>query len=330
MERTNKLGGKGFLARLGKVEVITMILALLAEMLIFGLLSPHFFTANNLLTIVQYCALVGIAALPFSLLGISGSMDLSLGSTVAFTSMVVAMTFQAMGGTNTALAVSILAGIVAGAVVGAINGFFIAKMKLMPFIATLTSMNYLRGIAYLLRNGQSIAVLEKNFGVIGRGRTFGLPNTLYIYVVLIVIFWFIAKYTVFGRRSYMVGGNQDAARLMGINVDKHLIILHIITSAVTGFVGFLTASQVGAALPQSSSEFGFDVISGAVLGGVSIAGGKGSPLYSVLGVLILAVLDNALIILNVSSYWQLVVSGVLLLFAVTLDSVKNMQAAKKY
>ena len=161
-------------------------------------------------------------------------------------------------------------------------------------------------------------------------RTFGLPNTLYIYLVLIVVFWFIAKYTVFGRRSYMVGGNQDAARLMGINVEKHLIILHIITSAVTGFVGFLTASQVGAALPNSSSEFGFDVISAAVLGGVSIAGGKGSPLYSVLGVLILAILDNGLIILNVSTYWQLVVSGLILLFAVTLDSVKNMQAAKKY
>ena len=330
MERTNKLGGKGLLARLGKVEVITMIIALIVEMVVFGLLSPHFFTVNNLLTIVQYCSLVGIAALPFSILGISGSMDLSLGSTVAFTSMIVAITFQELGGSNTALVVSILAGIASGAVVGFINGFFIAKMKLMPFIATLTSMNYLRGIAYLLRNGQSIAVLEKNFGFIGRGRTFGMPNTLYIYVVLIVVFWFVAKYTVFGRRSYMVGGNQDAARLMGINVDKHLIILHILTSAVTGFVGFLTASQVGAALPQSSSEFGFDVISGAVLGGVSIAGGKGSPLYSVLGVLILAILDNALIILNVSSYWQLVVSGVLLLFAVTLDSVKNMQAAKKY
>ena len=330
MEGKNRLGSKRILARLGKVEVITMILALIAEMILFSLLSPHFFTVSNLLTIVQYCALVGIVALPFSILGISGSMDLSLGSTVAFTSMIVAITFKDMGGTTTALLVAILVGIAAGAAVGAINGFFIAKMKLAPFIATLTSMNYLRGIAYLLRNGQPVAVMEKSFGVVGRGRTFGLPNTLYIYLVLIVVFWFIAKYTVFGRRSYMVGGNQDAARLMGINVEKHLIILHIITSAVTGFVGFLTASQVGAALPNSSSEFGFDVISAAVLGGVSIAGGKGSPLYSVLGVLILAILDNGLIILNISTYWQLVVSGLILLFAVTLDSVKNMQAAKKY
>lgn len=330
MEGTAKSGMAQIVKKLGKVEVLTMILTLIVEMIAFSILSPHFFKLNNLLTIIQYCALMGIVGLPFSILGISGSMDLSLGSTVAFTSMIACLVFRKLGGDNLALIICILASIAAGGVVGAVNGFFIAKVKLAPFIATLTSMQYLRGMAYLFTNGQSIMVLQKNFAVLGRGRSMGIPNTLWIYLVLIVVFWFISKYTVFGRRSYMVGGNIEAARLMGINTSKHLIICHILTSAATGFVGFLTASQVGAAIPSSSSEFGFDVISGVILGGVSIAGGKGSPVYSVLGILILAILDNGLIILNVSSYWQLVFSGIILLFAVTVDALKNMQAMRKY
>ena len=325
MEQTNRMSFKKFL----KADSLAIIVALIVEIIIFGILSPYFFTSGNLLTILQYCALTGLAALPMTLLMISANFDMSLGSQVALCSCVVGMICRSTDiGWGTVLLAMVVA-IVIGAICGFINSFFIMKVNLPPFIATMAMMQALRGCAYLMTNGQSIMLLSPVFGVLGRGRTFGIPNTVYIFVVFVVIFAFIAKYTVFGRRAYTIGGNDVAARLSGINVQRTSMILYMLTGAMCGLVGLLTASQLGSAIPSSHNDFAFDVISAVVLGGVAMNGGKGTIGGTVVGVLVLAILDNGLIMLNVSSHWQLVCSGIVLLLAVSIDSLKQMRMKTK-
>ena len=315
--------------KLLKVDYIAVIVALILEVAIFGILSPYFFTMNNLLTLLQYCALTGLVALPYTLLMISGNFDMSMGSQVALVSCVVAtICHDNTIGWGTVL-LSILAAMIIGGICGYLNSVFILKVGLPPFIATMAMMQALRGVAYLLTNGSSIMVTSKVFGILGRKKTFGIPNTVYILVVFIIIFAFIAKYTVFGRRAYTIGGNKTAARLYGINVHRNVTILYIINSAMCGLVGMLYTSQLGAAIPSSNANFAFDVISAVVLGGCAMDGGKGTMAGTIMGVLILAILDNGLIMLNVSSHWQLVCSGVVLLIAVSIDSLKQKRIDKK-
>ena len=315
--------------KLLKVDYIAVIVALILEVAIFGILSPYFFTMNNLLTILQYCALTGLVALPYTLLMISGNFDMSMGSQVALVSCVVAtICHDNTIGWGTVL-LSILAAMIIGGICGYLNSVFSLKVGLPPFIATMAMMQALRGVAYLLTNGSSIMVTSKVFGILGRKKTFGIPNTVYILVVFIIIFAFIAKYTVFGRRAYTIGGNKTAARLSGINVHRNVTILYIINSAMCGLVGMLYTSQLGAAIPSSNANFAFDVISAVVLGGCAMDGGKGTMAGTIMGVLILAILDNGLIMLNVSSHWQLVCSGVVLLIAVSIDSLKQKRIDKK-
>lgn len=315
--------------KLLKVDYIAVIVALILEVAIFGILSPYFFTMNNLLTILQYCALTGLVALPYTLLMISGNFDMSMGSQVALVSCVVAMICHDNTiGWGTVI-LSILAAMIIGGICGYLNSVFILKVGLPPFIATMAMMQALRGVTYLLTNGSSIMVTSKVFGILGRKKTFGIPNTVYILLVFIIIFTFIAKYTVFGRRAYTIGGNKTAARLSGINVHRNVTILYIINSAMCGLVGMLYTSQLGAAIPSSNANFAFDVISAVVLGGCAMDGGKGTMAGTIMGVLILAILDNGLIMLNVSSHWQLVCSGVVLLIAVSIDSLKQKRIDKK-
>lgn len=325
MQETNGFSMKKLL----KVDSIAVIAALVLEIIIFGILSPFFFTMNNLLTILQYCALQGLVALPYTLLMISGNFDMSMGSQVALVSCVVAMICHDNSiGWGTVL-LSILAAVGIGAVCGYLNSVFILKVGLPPFIATMAMMQALRGFAYLLTNGSSIMVTSQVFGVLGRRKTLGIPNTVYILIVFIIIFAFIAKYTVFGRRCYTIGGNGAAARLSGINVHRTVTILYVVNSAMCGLVGMLYTSQLGAAIPSSNADFAFDVISAVVLGGCAMTGGKGSIAGTIMGVLILAILDNGLIMLNVSSHWQLVCSGLVLLIAVSIDAMKQKRVDHK-
>lgn len=324
MEDTKRLSLKKF----ASMDSLAIILALVLEVIIFGTASPYFFTRSNLLTIVQYCSLVGLVALPMTVLMISGNFDMSLGSQVALTACIAGMICHDPNAGWGHILLAILVAVGIGAVCGALNSFFIMKVNLPPFIATMAMMQALRGVAYLITNGRSLMISSTTFGVLGRGKFLGIPNTVYIFAIFALIFAFIAKYTVFGRRAYTIGGNTTAARLSGINVQLNVTLLYVITGAMCGLVGVLSASQLGAALPSSNSEFAFDVISAVVLGGVAMSGGKGSMGGTVVGVLVLAILDNGLIMLNVSSHWQLVCSGAVLLLAVSLDSIKQMRMNK--
>lgn len=325
-----KNNGTSISSSIKSFDSIAIIIALLLEVIVFGLSSKYFFTMNNLLTVVQYCSITGLVSLPMSLLIISGHFDISLGSNLAFSSCIAATVLMRLGLQGIlGILLALLAGILGGALIGFINSIFITRVKIIPFIATMAMMQVARGLAYIFTNGMSIMVSSNlNFMAIGRGRTLGIPNTIYIFIVMVVLFWFISRYTVFGRRAYIIGGNRVAARLAGINYEKNVTFIYLILGGVVGLAGALSAAQLGAAIPSSSANFSFDVISAVVLGGASLSGGKGSIGGTVLGVLILAILNNGLIMLNVSTDWQLVASGMVLLLAVSIDSIKQLRLSK--
>jgi ribose/xylose/arabinose/galactoside ABC-type transport system permease subunit len=255
---------------------------------------------------------------------VSGNIDISLGSIVALSGMVTAA-FTPQNPQNTGgLFFAMFMGILTGALCGVVNGFFVTRIKVNAFITSMATMNIFRGIAYILYGGKSIPVTNPGMAVIGRGRLFGVfPNTLIVLAIAVAFFWFVAKYTVFGRRLFIIGGNATAAFLSGIKVYNSIFWIFVINGAMTGLAGIMTTSQLGAALPQGSNGLEFQVISAIILGGASLNGGKGSMIGTLFGVLLLATLNNGMVMMQIPAYWQLVIMGMVLILAVSIDVLKT-------
>jgi ribose/xylose/arabinose/galactoside ABC-type transport system permease subunit len=220
-------------------------------------------------------------ATSMTLLLVSGNVDISLGSIVALSGLFVATFTPADPGNTGGLLFAMFLGVLIGAVCGLINGFFVTRVKVNALMTSMATMNIFRGLGYIFSKGKSITVTNPGLGIIGRGRLFGVfPNTLIVLAISVILFWFIAKYTVFGRRMFIIGGNSTAAFLSGIKVDNSVLCIFIINGAMTGLAGVMTTSQLGAALPQGSSGLEFQVISAIILGGASLSGGKGSMIGS--------------------------------------------------
>jgi len=325
-----KLKNNDFFKNFKSLDFLSILIAYIIVIAVFSTSSPHFLTIRNFLNIGQYAAIIGTAATSMTLVIVSGNIDISLGSIVALSGMFVGAFTPADPSNIGGLLFAMLMGVVVGAVCGAVNGFFVTKVKVNAFITTMATMNIFRGIAYIFSSGKSITVTNPGLGVIGRGRLFGVfPNTLIVLAIAVVIFWIIAKYTVFGRRMYIIGGNSTAAYLSGIKVDHSIWIIFIINGAMTGLAGLMTCSQLGAALPQGSVGLEFQVISAIILGGASMSGGKGSMIGSLFGVLLLATLNNGMVMMEIPAYWQLVVMGAVLILAVSIDVLKTRKFSLK-
>lgn len=316
-----------FLKQFKSLDFISILIAYIIVIAVFATSSPHFLTMGNFLNIGQYAAIIGVMSTSMTLVIVSGQIDISLGSIVALSSMAVGIFTPQDAGNVGGLLLAMLMGILTGAFCGAVNGFLITKLKIGAFVATMATMNIFRGAAYIISSGKSIPIANQSLGVIGRGRFLGIPNTLFILLAAMIVFWFVAKYTVLGRRMFIIGGNSAAAHLSGIKVDKSILTIFIINGAMTGLAGLMTASQLGAALPQGSSGLEFQVISAIVLGGASMSGGKGSMIGSLFGVLLLATLNNGMVMMEIPSYWQLVTMGAVLILAVSVDVLKNRSRA---
>jgi len=306
--------------------LITVASALIILVIFFSLSSPHFFKLNNFLNIGLYAAIVGTIACSMTFINVSGSIDISVGSQIAVVGMVVAI-FARMPGSNIAL--TIVAGLVTGALCGAFNGFFITVFKLNAFITTIASMQILRGIAYLLSDGQTLVISDPAFKFMGRGYLFGIPVTLIVMVICYLIFHFISKYTVFGRTIYMIGGNPQASFLSGIKVQRVKASLYIINGVMAGLAGIMLAAQTGAGLPMAATETNMTALSAVILGGAGLTGGRGTILGTFIGVLVLASLNNGMVMLNVQSFWQQVIIGTVLLISVSIDAIKGGSLKRK-
>lgn len=297
------------------------ILALIILMVFVSILNPTFLQANNLMNLMRQLIINGFIALGMTFVILTGGIDLSVGSTLAVTSAIFAGLLQ--NGMNTILAILIALGL--GLILGLINGFLITKGKLAPFIVTLATMTIFRGLTLVYTDGRPIAGPKDNFAFqfLGKGQFFGVPFQVILFALAFLILWTILNKTALGRKIYAVGGNEKASFISGINIDKVKISVYVISSLMAVLSGLVLTSRLNSAQPTAGVAYEMDAIAAVVLGGTSMAGGSGSLTGTLIGILILGVLNNGLNLLGVSSFYQQIVKGIVILIAVLIDRKRN-------
>lgn len=307
-----------------KIEFLPLLLAYIIIVAYFSVASPYFLTVKNFMSIVLYASIVGILSLTTCLILAAGQIDFAAGSVIALGSCIMGIMYS----NGYSIWLAMLVCLILSAATGAFSGFLISYVGMNNFIATLAGMQMYRGIAYLITNARSISINSEIFDFIGRNRTCGIPNAAILLLFLLVVFSLLAKYTAFGRRIFVIGGSQKVAYLSGINVKLDTMLLFIIHGFVTGIAAIVFTAQLGAALPTAAQNTNFTAISACVLGGVSLTGGKGSLVGAVVGALLLETLNNGMNMVGISSFWQDVITGLVLIFAVGLDIIKVKSAAR--
>lgn len=286
--------------------------------LVISFITPRFLTVSNILNILTQVSVNAIIAIGMCFVILTGGIDLSVGSIVAIAGAVAAALVSK--GVNVGLAVVIT--LVIGAVIGLINGITIAKGKIQAFIATLATMTVFRGVTYVFTDGNPISGLESNFTVIGNGRLVGIPFPVIIILVVVLAAWYVLTQTRYGRYVYAVGGNEDSARLSGINTDKIKSLVYVLSGITAALSGIVVTSRIGSASPNAGMSFELDAIAAVVLGGTSLTGGEGTIIGTIIGAMIIGVLNNGLNLMNVSPFYQSVVKGIVILIAVLMDRKK--------
>ena len=287
----------------------------------FSIASKYFFSVKNFMNILSSVSVVGIISTGMTLVMITQGIDLSVGSIIALTGCVSALLTVNM---HVPWYLSVLLTLLIGLVVGAFNGMLITVFNVVPFIATLGSMNIIRGIAFILTNGQAIYVSNKALSFFGTGKIFGIvPFPGIIMLLLFIIFWYICSQTIFGRSIYAVGGNREASRLSGINTKLIIFSLYVITGVLSAVSGLVMTGLTSTAMPSAGDGYNLDVITAVYLGGNSAGGGEGSVWRTLLGVVIIGILNNGMALLSVQSYWQTFFKGCLLILAVIMDMLRR-------
>jgi ribose transport system permease protein len=313
-----------FLARARRLSdslstTATLLLAYLGLVLLLSLLTPSFLTAANFANIARTLAVVGIVAIGETLVILSGGVDISVGSVAALAGVVTSLLFD-----NGILSIwgCVAVGLLSGALVGLTNGLVVTRLRINPLITTLATFSIVRGVAFALTGGQMNQLNNREFQFLGRGDLGGIPVSLVLMLVLYLVFYIVLRSTPYGRDLYAIGGNPVAARLAGIRVRAYTLVAYMLCGFLAAVGGTILASQLAAGTPQAATGLEFTVIAAVILGGTSLSGGKGSIIGTLLGVLILRTVDNGLILLGVSSYFQEVARGAVLLVVVGLDQLR--------
>jgi ribose transport system permease protein len=307
-------------------EVAALLLFLAAELIFFSIKSPYFLQRDNWFNILTAIAIYGIIAAPATLLLVAGQFDLSVGSGVAFTAVMMAyVSGHQPPSIGHSLVLGIVLTIACGLGIGLVNGFFVTVVGVNALITTLGMLAVLRGLAQVLAKGQT--VLLDTFGGLGQGRIAGAPFDIPISAIILVgvlaLFWVVMRYTVYGRSMYAIGANPVAARLAGIRSRRLIFFGFLLSGLATAVGGLILVSEVGAA-PSGTLGLGYElqVVTAVILGGASLAGGRGTILGTVLGLLIIGVLNNGLNLLSVDAFYQQVAQGALLIAAVSFDQLR--------
>lgn len=297
-----------------------ILLAFVVICILLSLATPNFFTSQNLLIVLRQVSINGILAVGVTYVIIAGGIDLSLGSVLALTG-VIAASFAHPG--QYPLIVPLVLALLAGAVVGSINGLVITYGRVVPFIVTLGMMTIARGLALVLSNGRPVTNLSPSFNYIGSGDFLMIPVPILLFGIVVMASYILLTYTRLGRYIYAVGGNEQAARASGINVNRVKLFAYIICSVLAALAGIVLASRITTGQPNAGIAYELDAIAAVVIGGTSLLGGRGSVTGTVIGVLIIGVINNGLDLLNVSSYYQQIIKGVIIILAVLLDRKNN-------
>ena len=302
---------------MNRVQDLGALIALILLVLVISFISPEFRTVDNFLSLLRQSSINGLIAFGMTCVILTGGIDLSVGSVLALTTAICAGLI--VGGTPVGLAMIIA--LVLGVLFGAISGVLVTKGRLQPFIATLVTMTIFRGITMIYMDGRPISGLGSSFVLkfLGKGSILGIPVPVILFIAIFILFMFLLQKTTFGRRIYATGSNAKSAKLAGVNIDRTKIIAYAISGLMSAMAGLILLSRLNSAQPTLGSGYELDAIAAVALGGVSMDGGRGKIWGTFVGVLIIAVLNNGLNILGVSSYYQDVVKGLVILIAVLSD-----------
>lgn len=296
------------------------LIALLILIAVVSSMSPNFFTINNLFNILQQTSVNAIMAVGMTLVILTSGIDLSVGSLLALTGAVAA----SIVGLEVNALLAVFGALALGAAIGAGTGIIVAKGKVQAFIATLVMMLLLRGVTMVYTNGSPINTgfsdVADAFGWFGIGRPLGIPTPIWLMVVVFIAAWYMLHHTRLGRYIYALGGNEAATRLSGISVDKVKIIVYALCGLLSALAGIIEVARLSSAQPTAGTGYELDAIAAVVLGGTSLAGGKGRIVGTLIGALILGFLNNGLNLLGVSSYYQMIVKAAVILLAVLVDN----------
>lgn len=296
-----------------------LVVIFAAAFVLVALLVPNFLTERNMLGLLQSVVTVGIVACTMMLCLAARDFDLSVGSVVAFAGMIAVMTSNATG----SIVLGLGAALLCGAVVGLINGVVIAKFQINALITTLATMQIVRGLALISSDGRAVGINDPSFYQLALSKLLGIPTPIWVMAVLFLVFGFVLNRTVFGKNILAVGGNPEASRLAGVDVDRTRILIFTLQGLVCGVAGILLASRITSGQPNAAVGLELSVISACVLGGVSLAGGRAMMMGVVVGVMIMGIAENAMNLLNIPAFYQYIVRGVILLLAVLLDNLRS-------
>ncbi len=306
---------KELIAKLGP------FIGLIILVIILTILNPSFISVSNLLNVLRQVSISALIAFGMTFVILTGGIDLSVGSTLGLTGAVVATLLAS--GTDPLLAM--FAAAILGLILGAVNGMIITKGKVAPFIATLATMTIYRGLTLVYTDGRPVSGLgdSLSFQLFGKGYFFGIPVPVVTMIISFAILYFILHKTTFGRRVYAVGGNEEASKLSGINPDRIKIAVYAITGLLASISALIITSRLNSAQPTAGESYELDAIAAVVLGGTSLTGGKGWIFGTLVGALIIGVLNNGMTLIGVSSFFQQVVKGIVILLAVLMDRKKT-------
>lgn len=297
----------------------SLYILLLVLIIVVSVLNTNFLSAQNIKNIFQQVSINGILAVGMTFVIITGGIDLSVGSLLGFSGVIAASLVS--GGGNPLLAV--LAGIAAGLVFGVVNGVLVSYAKIVPFIVTLGMLSIARGFTNVYTHGSPIIKLNKAFTALGQSSFLGIRLPVWIFVCMLLVGYVLLHTTKLGRYTLAVGGNESAAKTSGINTAKIKMFAYTFTGFCCGLAGILMTAKTNAGAPNAGTGYELDAIAAAIIGGTSPSGGKGSIFGTLLGVLIFGIIQNALDILNVSSYIQQVIKGLIIIGAVWADKANR-------
>jgi ribose transport system permease protein len=306
------------------------LIALLLMIVAFGVFADGFLTWSNCRTVMMQISVNACLSVGMTLVILTGGIDLSVGSVLAFSGAVMAGLLKSgleVESLNLYVGFTVLGaatgGILLGASLGLFNGIMITRFRVPPFVATLAMLTIARGAVKLYTGGEAITGLGDTFAGIGSGTFLGIPNQAWIAAFIVGIAVVLLKKTRFGRYIYAVGGNEEAAKLSGLNVNRIKVMVYTIAGALSAVGGLIVTSKLNSATPVAGEGYELDSIAAVVIGGTSLSGGRGSVLGTVLGALIIGVLNSGLVIMGVDPFWQKVIKGLVILLAVVIDRLHS-------
>ncbi|MEW9094077.1 MAG: ribose ABC transporter permease [Clostridiaceae bacterium] len=292
------------------------LLGLIILCVVISILTPRFLSISNIMNVFTQVSVNAILAIGMSFVILTGGIDLSVGSTLAISGAVSASLIKS---TNN-IFLSLIVAVAIGATIGLMNGLVVSRGKIQAFIVTLATMTIFRGVTVVYTNGTPISGLSEGFMIIGNKKIGGyIPVPAIITGIILFIAWYILNETRYGRYVYAIGGNEDSARLSGINTDKVKTFVYVLCGITAAISGVITTSRVGSASPNAGTGFELDAIAAVVVGGTSLAGGEGTVIGTIIGAMIIGVLNNGLNLAGVSAYYQSIVKGLVILLAVLID-----------